>query len=152
MKNFASLIHELSELAGIAIETDIHEAVKLRINQKIPVQIEAETTGESILLMSQFIELPPGRFRENILKDALKANHMSDQHPSVLSYILKHNQLVLFQHVHAHALTGELLYGHLTIFVKRVESWREAIDSGKTSPSGEFPLPKSKPNLFGFKP
>ena len=77
MKSFHDLIAELGEYIGEDLKVDLNMACSLEINNLIKVQIELDSPGEKILLMSLITELPPGKFRENILKDALKANFLA---------------------------------------------------------------------------
>ena len=70
MKSFHDLIAELGEYIGEDLKVDLNMACSLEINNLIKVQIELDSPGEKILLMSLITELPPGKFRENILKDA----------------------------------------------------------------------------------
>ena len=76
MKNFYDLIKELGDLLGEEIEPENNQACNLRINQKVKVQIEVSNNEESLMLISLISELPPGKFRETVLKDILKAKKL----------------------------------------------------------------------------
>ena len=153
MKNYPDLIAELGALVGDEeLTPDLDQACNLLVNESVEVQIELEVTGEHIFLFSMIAELPPGRFRENILRDALKSNYIIDELPGYLSYIASENQLVLLESIHSHAITADKLLNHLADFVSRVERWREAIDNGLSSPREEVPQGSNRgnPPLFGF--
>lgn len=97
---------------------------------------------------------PPGRFRENILKDALKSNDLLDRNRSILAYLGKENKLILFEYIPAHALTIETLEKHISKIVARAEKWKKAIDSGRTFPDDPEEMPRGQSmrasSPFGF--
>lgn len=155
MQSFTDLMNDLGELLNTEIHPDLNLSCCLMINDSLKVQIEMSTTGEEILLASFVVELPPGRFREEVLRDALKANHQSDLNHGVLSYVKNHNALTLFQTIHAHGLSANDLYKYLSLFVERAKGWKDAINAGKTHPTDSGEVPQSREgqgsSLFGFK-
>lgn len=153
MKNFHDLIAELGEIVGEELTVDFNQACCIEVNQLFKVQIELDSTGETILLMTMISELPPGNFRENILKDSLKANFLAEEKEGVLSYIESENTLVLCHTLYTNVITSETLYNHLLSFVERAKQWHDAIESGRTSP-GSLEIPEGsqkKGSIFGFK-
>lgn len=152
---FNDLIESLGEELGIDLHADFHGLCQMMINEKLKVQLEADTTGEFLLIVSMICDLPPGKFRENILKDALKANYKIQENYGILSYIGPENSLALFNHIPMHGLTGKELYEHLSIFVQRALGWQKAIDEGFSSPPDSNEVPKAdsvtKNSLFGFQ-
>jgi hypothetical protein len=153
MKNFPDLIHELGEFIGEELKTDQNNACCLEINQTLKVQIELDGPGERILLISLITELPPGKFRENILKDSLKANYLAEEKTGTLSYVERENCLVLFHYLYTFSITKDILYENLMKFIERATAWHKAIESGRSSPDvGEIPQAfEKKGSMFGFK-
>jgi len=149
------LMSALGELLDTELIPDLNEVVTIMINEKIKVNIELGATEEKILLGSFIVELPPGRFREEVLKFGLLANHASDINIGSLSYISNHNCLVLLQEILLHGLKVEDLYNHLLLFVNRAQAWQNAINSGKTHPEERNEIPKKHSatqggKIFGF--
>jgi hypothetical protein len=152
MKNFYDLIKELGDLLGEEIEPENNQACNLRINQKVKVQIEVSNNEESLMLISLISELPPGKFRETVLKDILKANFFAEEKVGILSYTLKENSLVLFQTINTHALDAEELKNHLQKFSQRAINWYDSIESGALAPDNEIPeSTEKKGNSFGIR-
>lgn len=137
MKNFVDLMEELGDLLDTELIPDLNQVCLIVINESINVQLEMDVTGEFILMACEIIELPPGRFREDVLKESLKINYFADLRPGILSYIGNENALVLFQNILAHGLTAEELHEHLSVFAARCENWKKAISDGKTCPDEE---------------
>lgn len=150
--NFNDLMYELSQLLKEDIKPDLNQSCSLLINQTYSVQLEMDISGETLLMGCFICELPPGKFRENILKDALKAQFDTKNEKSILGYSEATNQLALFQNVYNYDLNGQILYDELCNFVDTVKEWKDAIDSGKTSPEGVFEQPTGKKErpLFGI--
>jgi len=153
MKNFSDLIFELGEYIGEDLKADDHNACCLQINQILKVQIELDAPSPRILLISLITELPPGKFRENILRDGLKANYLAEEKIGTLSYLERENCLVLFHYIFTPSITKEILHENLIKFIERATAWYNAIESGRSSPdSGEIPQSfEKKGSIFGFK-
>lgn len=152
---YEDVLAELGDELDIDVEADLHGICTLMINEKVKVQLEVDVTGESILMAALVTELPPGKFRERILKDALKANYRAEENHGVLSYTGPDNALVLALTIPMHGLNGKELYEHLSIFVERATGWQNAIDEGFPSPQDTDEVPKgdggTKTSLFGFQ-
>jgi len=154
MRTFTDLIEELGELTDQDITAELNQTCRLKVNETMYVQLEVDPTSEFILTTVEISEIPPGRFRENILKDALKSNFLVEVNHSVLAYLGVDNKLILYEYIYAHALTGETLYEHIHRLVTRGEKWKNAIDSGQTSPNDLEEMPRSTESKnsspFGF--
>lgn len=153
MKNFPDLIFELGEYIGEELKVETNNACCLEINETLKVQIELDAPLERILFISLITELPPGKFRENILKDGLKANFLAEEKIGTLSYVERENCLVLFHYLYNLSITKEILHETLIKFIERATAWHKAIETGRSSPdSGEIPQTfEKKGTMFGFK-
>lgn len=149
------VLQQLGEKLDLEIIPNLHGIARLMINEKLEVQFEVDVNGESLLIASFVSELPPGRFRERVLHDALKANHLIEENLGTLSYLGAENSLILTLNVPMHGLNGEDLYELLSIFVARATAWQSAIDNGHPSPPDTNEVPKGdgglKTSLFGFQ-
>lgn len=153
MKSFEDILAGLSPLVGEDLHPDVNNACVLVLNENIKIQLELDITAEFLLMASMIIDLPPGKFRENVLKSALKANNMIDQSPGILAFVVKANKLVLFDRIYTDDLTPEKLLAEITQFFHKAENWKNAIQGGNTAPLGAFPEmgPGQGPKLFGLK-
>src|SRR5690242_10901666 len=121
---FEEILSELGIECGQPLHPDSRGACKLFVNELMHVQIEYRQEIESLVLLTFICEIPPGKFRENVLKTALKVNHFSPE-KSHLSYSDKNNQLALFQYFPMKTLTGKQLIGYLERFMKKAGDWRQ---------------------------
>jgi len=133
MDVFQELLWDLGELVDLPLHVDKNNACKLLLNEKLAVQLEMDRDGERLLVASFISEIPPGKFRENVLKDALKVN--SSYHPfGSFAYLEKNNQLILHQYLNTSDLSAEKLAKHLEVFIEEAEEWRAALASGASAP------------------
>lgn len=145
---FQHLLQELGKIFHLSLHPDKISACSILVPPALIVQLEMDPTQEILFLFSKLIEIPPGRFRENVLAEALKANGAPDPLPGVLAYLENSNHLVLFQTYPIHILNGERLAGLFGGFFTMAEGWRKAIAAGNSSPS---PSQKKEANPFGLR-
>lgn len=143
---FEELLSRLGKILNLSLHLDKHHACSIRIHEKLTVQLQLDVSQEHLVLFSKVIEIPPGKFREEVLKEALKANGQKDPRIGTFSYLAKTNHLVLFQRYPLFLLNPERLANLFGAFYEYVDLWQEAIEKGQASP---LPSP-SKP--FGLKP
>lgn len=138
---FESLIHQL----GIALHTPLHvdhkHACTLQIHQKIRVQLQMDSAQEHVIALAFISELPPGKFRENVLAEALKANNLPDPRVGILGYLLTKNTLTLHQSYPIRSLDGHSLALFVAGLTDYAALWRDAIEHGQSSPAPIFLTP-----------
>lgn len=131
---FEILLKELGEIFHLSLHTDKSSACSLSIGPELTIQLQLDASQEKFFFFSKLIPLPPGKFRENVLCEALKANAAPDPLPGCLAYLAATNHLVLFQSYPLFILNGERLAGLFGSFLELAESWRRAIELGHTAP------------------
>jgi hypothetical protein len=153
VKTIDDILIGLSPLIGEELVSDSNRACLLVFNDRIKIQLELDITGEFLILGSILIELPPGKFRENILKSGLKANNLIHESPGILAFIVRANSLVLFEKIHISRTAPDPLYKKIIQFFNKAENWKRAIEKGEVAPRGAFPEknPFQEPKLFGMK-
>jgi hypothetical protein len=130
---FAELLEELGQQLEMELHVDKHYSCSLRISDRFTVQMQLDSLQERLRIVTKIFELPPGSFRELVLRDALKANDAGD-FPYILGYYPPKNQLALFQSYPLPQLNGEKLANILGPFIAYAELWHEALSRGRSSP------------------
>lgn len=130
---FEDLLHELGKFFGLPLHPDKSHFCALSV-QGLVVQLQADTTFEKLLIIAKLGELPAGKFREEALKEGLKANALLDPRVGIFAYIPQINQLVLFQRYPFDILNGERLAGLLGPFLELGGRWKTALAAGQTVP------------------
>ncbi|MCH9811333.1 CesT family type III secretion system chaperone [bacterium] len=152
MANFDEIIDGLADALQADLYPNVDGVVSMIIKGTIKAQIDLDRRDDGILVCLYIAELPPGKFREHVLKDALKANSRLLTNRGVLAYIGKHNSLVLFQKVRPENITTDSLIDILKHLTARTKLWQDAIDSGHASPDEEMPKVGGthKNSMFGM--
>ncbi len=148
---FAELLQTLNAEYSLSLHPDKRGHCKLRINDSLHIQIEYRQEAEQLLIASFLCELPPGRFRTEVFKTSLKANHLHPESP-LLGYSDKNAQLTLFQLLPLTPSLGAKLPSLLSRFIEKGEQWRSAIQHNNLLsliPSSS--KPSQGAGMFGLK-
>ena len=150
MERFALLLEELSQELETDLYPDQNGTCSLLFDDQFSIQLEMKARPDHLLIASFVSDLSPGAFRENVLKDALKANSPAPV-VGTFSFCERKNQLVLFTFLPFASLKGKELAAFLSLFLSKVKEWRAHIASGNTS--SLVPQKESKGGgLFGLQP
>lgn len=147
---FEDLLKELGTEYGIPLHPDRIGACKLKMSDQFHIQLECDPRQENLLVATFICEIPPGKFRENILKDGLKANTALVK-TGTLAYSDRNNQLALFAYLPLPTLNGHKLADFLKKFVEKAAEWKTGVETGNTAGLVAH-SPKSSGGLFGLKP
>ncbi len=147
---FEEIIQRLGEALGLTLHVDKNRACQLRIHKNLSIQIQTDTTGEKILIACLLAELPPGRFCENVLAEALKANNLPDPRTAIFGFLKMKNTLTLHQFYPLKQIDGKQLAVFVANFIDYAELWRQAIENGQPGPAPIHGSAK-KENPFGLR-
>ena len=152
MDFFQELLWDLGEIMELPLHIDKNHACSILFEEKLPIQIEMDPYGEKVIIAAFLAELPPGRFRELVLKESLKVNRI--YHPfGFFAYVEKNNMLILHQFLSVRELNGQKFAEFLEIFIEEAFTWQEAIASGQAAPRSYLTThqgPSSSPLNFPF--
>ncbi len=142
---FEELLGALGKVFDLNLRIDRSNACSIQLRSLV-LQLQLDVSQENLWIFSKLIEVPPGRFRENVLKEALKANSLPDPRVGAFGYVAASNHLALFQNYPLTVLNGDRLAGLIGAFIEMAEGWRKAVASGQTAPPSTR---QAKP--FGLK-
>lgn len=145
---FQEIVEELGKSLDAALHVDHLGTCTLLFDDKLEVQLEVISNYEMIIA-SPLCPIPPGKFRENILLCALKANQ--DLYPQIgaLGFSEKHNQLALFTNISLREITGEKLAEKLAQFVPKAMEWKDSIELHNAAPNLKGPPTGDSSRPFG---
>ena len=135
---FEEILEELSKSLHLKLHVDKHGACAIQIPPLV-IQLQPNLTQESLFLFVKLTEVPPGKFRENVFREALKANGRKDPRAGILGYMGPLNTLTLHQIYPFSVLSGGRLANFLAGFVEAAVDWKGAIESGHSAPVGLKP-------------
>ena len=147
LNKFEELIVQLGKELGLPLHAERGRICRLNINGLLHVHIEYDEAKDRVLLATFIAEIPPGKFRENVLKETLRINN---NYPRLgtFAYSEKNNQLALFIYTPFASLPADQLLERLMTFIHSADEWRLAIEQGSLArvalpsagPSGAPPL------------
>lgn len=114
----------------------------------VEIQLESDREDKNLMIGCKLSEVPLGRYKENLFREALKANGQQDGYGS-FGYIPRTNQLVLFDMLSYNDLSGEKVADFLEKFLEKAMTWRTAINNGEI-PSLVFSH-RSGSGMFGLR-
>jgi hypothetical protein len=142
-----NFFEEYIQKLGLALGTSLHAEkgylCKLLIDGVLKVQLEHEAAEERILIASFLCEIPPGKFREDLLKEALKANDAIDR-PGTFAYSPKNNSLTYFLYL-SDKISFEEFEEKFLQWLETAKQWRSAVETGNI-----FQLSRSRPSSPSF--
>lgn len=132
MDRFQELLAGLGQLIGIPLHTDKRGNCKLSIRGELFVQLEFDPVHDRMLMATFICEMPPGKLRENIFRDALKS-HYPFPNLGTLSYSERNNNLSLHLYLSLQGLTPQKCAETLAAFIKKAKRWKEGVATGRTA-------------------
>lgn len=149
---FTSLLDELSALLKIKLRPDKNNSCLIRFPDKLEVQIEIDSSGEWIIIGSTIGTPPPGRYREEVLREALKANLILEPKCGTFAFAKKGERLVFFQRLPTKQAKGVHVAELLIPFQERVRSWKEMLATGQIPAVRSQESSGHADRLFGLAP
>lgn len=134
MNPFEELLSDLGKALRLKLSVDTHGACSLLVHENLPIQLQLDPEQKNLWIFSPLAEIPAGKFREEVLKEALKSNAEPDPKVGLFGYIARTNQLALFLKLPLEILRGQLLAELLGSFIEMASLWKEAIENGQSAP------------------
>jgi hypothetical protein len=152
MSIFDQLLEDLSKEMNVSLKEDDHHTCLINFEDKIKVQVELDTTQENLIIGAVIGELAPGKYRESVLKEALKENGQLPPKIGIFAYSPKKNALVFFNKFSIQDLDTKNLLVLINEFKNKALTWKETIDQGNVpfSSSGSE-AQNNKGSIFDIK-
>lgn len=143
---YESLLEELGRILRVPLFPDENNSCQIRLANGLEVQLELDKSGARFLIGTNLGGIPPGRYRETIMREALKANGAPPPRAGIFAYSRRADTFVLFRLVPTQELSGEKIAQLLSRFAEKGLEWRNAIKKGEvpsaqataSGPSGMF--------------
>jgi hypothetical protein len=127
---FGSLMEDLGKLIRIRLIPDSHNACLIKYPGGLFLQIELDQSQERINMGAEIGSLAPGRYRENVMREALKANGLPPPKVGIFAFSAKKEVLILFDYMELNDLTAPKIADFLEQFLQKANFWKDAIKRG----------------------
>ncbi|HSX38240.1 MAG TPA: CesT family type III secretion system chaperone [Chlamydiales bacterium] len=154
---FEDLLNDLSRHFHLKLHIDQSNACSILFPSGLVIQLQLDSGQENLFLFCKIAEIPPGKFRENVLMQALKANALPDPLAGILAFLNLSNHLALYQRYPLAIVNGERLAIFIANFLQLADSWRDALAQGRNGPLPHTSSPHTSSSSslekpFGLKP
>lgn len=123
---FDKLLGDVSDFFQMEIKPDKKGGVALKLREHF-VQIEPDEAEENVLIFSPIGEIPTGRYREDILEQALRSNGYPPPNRGILCLAKKTSMLYIFEKFPLRTASREQLLATLPPILDKVKIWKEAV-------------------------
>ncbi|MGK5595546.1 MAG: CesT family type III secretion system chaperone [Parachlamydiaceae bacterium] len=149
---FGSLLGELGKIINIpSLLPDENNSCLLQFKDAPPIQLEFDRSGFFLIIGCDLGEVPAGRYRENVFREALIANGMPEPRHGNFAYSKQTDHLILSLSLPTKNLTGDQVAAALIPFKAKAKHWQESI-SKNDLPSRYGPLSSARGGgMFGLK-
>ncbi len=144
MDLFAQVLFDLGREIGVDLYPDANRICQINYQDELHIQLQYDEPKEQILIASFLCDVPPGKYREQLLRTALISNN---EYPRMgtLAFSERNNKLTLFEYVSAKNLTVQTLEK----FIEKGHLWKDAVENGKPLPT--VAEKESGGGMFGLK-
>lgn len=131
VSKFEELIESLGQVLNVSLQAEQGYMCKLNAGGTIKLQIEYNEKKDNIVIASFLTELPPGKFREDVLMAGLKANGTEDSF-GIFAFSSSNDNLILQLYLPI-SITPQNLADKIKQFIEKGTEWKEAIEQGNIS-------------------
>lgn len=132
------------------LHSDKNESCQIRFENGLEIQLELDPSGDFLCVGTKLGEVPGGRYRQTLFKEALRANGLPPPRYGTFAFSQKTNSLIFFEYLWAKDLNGEKLAAFLVHFKLKAQIWKEAIARGDVPQLGEMSPKGRSTGMFGL--
>lgn len=147
---FGSILKEFESYFKCPLTPDKNNSCLVKLNTGISVQLEIDRMGQ-LLIGCKIATMPMNRFRENVIREALKANESVDPSEGIFGFSQKTNTLMLFMMIDPKKINPDLIAKILPPFTEKAKLWADTIATGKIPSTAQASSTKlqSPMSIFG---
>ena len=125
---YEAILQELGKILKIDLHPDPNNSCLIKF-EDVSVQIEV-FKEDTLLIVSEIGPVPSGRYRENLFREAMRANGMPAPIHGIFGYGHNTTLLILFELLPLKDLNGERVSEALTPLLAKAKVWKEALSRG----------------------
>ncbi len=146
---FGAILKEFETFFNCKLEPDINDSCLINLEMGMNLQIELDRYG-LILIGCRLGAVHMGRYRDNLIREALKSNEATRPSTGILGFSQKSSQLILFIKLNPNFISIHQIPTLLPPFLTKAKLWAEAIGKGEV-PTPINSIGSSKPSgIFGL--
>lgn len=148
---FGTLLQDISTALKLSkpLAPDANNSCLVKFKGGIQIQLEMDKAGEYLVLGTDLGAISPGKYRENIFIEALKANGAPGVRYGVFAYSKQTDHLILFEMFNLRDLHATKVVEFFPGFIQKAKVWKEALERGEVPPSVAYATKSA--GIFGLK-
>ena len=151
VRTFEELFKELQDYLGVNIEDADKDKYRIKIDDKLSVQMEVQYNKGELLVFAEIGEVPPGRYKEEFFRALLVENGKPLPHFGSFGYSEKKNMAILFDFLPLNTLSGETFANYIDKFSGKAIKWMDILQSGEL-PTWSQSKSSHQGGMFGLTP
>lgn len=151
---FGGILQELGRILEIAdLHPDRNNSCLIKLKSGMQVQLEIDPSGRFLIVGTDLGEMPPGKYRENFFREALKANALPYPNIGIFAYSRRNNHLIFFDRLFLPEINGEKIAAFITPFSEKAALWGENLTRGDVPVASQYTTASSRSGgMFGLRP
>lgn len=146
---FEAILKDFEPFFKCRLQADQNESCLIKMGQGISLQMELNRYG-FLLIGCRIGELPRGRFQDEVIKEALKANEFYPPLTGIFGISRKSNSLILYLLIDPHKLDLDKISNLLNPFIAKAKLWSDSINQGNIPALGAAASQPATAPPFGF--
>lgn len=127
---FEEILKDFEPFFNCSLKPDANDSCLIKMTSGVNIQIELNSYG-SLIIGCRIAALQMGRFREQVIQEALKANSCSSPFSGSFGYSSKSQNLILFIIVDPKELEVNKILDLMQLFTTKAQLWVEALAKGE---------------------
>lgn len=148
---FESLLRDLGDKIQLSLESSSNNNISLKIKDN-DVVLQKDSKQPFLIISFEISEIPIGRYRENILKEALKFNALNQLHTGVFAFSKKDQKLILFEMLPLSDIHADQVFNIMQVLSEKVTLWKDALNRGNIPMIDQSSQARSGGGIFGIRP
>ncbi len=149
---YGTLLEELGRALQIAdLHSDRNNTCQIRLKSGLQIQVEINPKTNMLLIGCDLGNLPLGRFRVDLFREALRANGLPYPQHGIFAYSNKTDHMLLFEFLPIKELTGDKIADSLGPFTEKALLWKTSIANNEV-PVVAIAGARPSFGMFGLRP
>jgi hypothetical protein len=150
--DFNEMIDELAKILNIKLSPDPNGTCLIRFPNGLNMQIERQKGSNDVFLVIELGNLSVGRYREDVLVAALKANGAPYPRVGVFAFSPTIDNLILFERIPENFISGLKVFEIMMPLAYKGKLWKDQMERGSipTTEEQKLPTEKTQRGMFGL--
>ncbi len=146
---FNAILTDLGNSLKISnLHSDQNNTCLIKLANGLKIQLELDKTGRQLIIASEIGILPTGRYRETILREALKSNGLTPKRTGIFAYSKKADKIILFEMMPLLDINNSKILDVITPLSEKALIWSTALVKGDVP---VFTATSTTSNIFGIR-